>query len=293
MKKSRIKKSGYIALLGRTNTGKSTLVNTLVGEKVAIVSDKPQTTRKRILGIKTSERGQLVFFDTPGIHKPYFKLNEKMMKEVLGALADADLVLAFRNVNDRRKDETMLALLPPPEKKKVFLVINKIDLLSKSKILTVIDDNRGDYPWAEIVPISALKGDNVDLLENLLFEYLPAGENLYPEDEFTLQSGNFYMSEMIREQLLAVTHQEIPYTTKVRIEQTRESGETFYIRAEILVESKSQKKIVIGRGGNLLKTVGQNARGFLERYLERPVYLDLYVRVAPDWRNSIPEISDD
>ncbi len=293
MKKSRIKKSGYIALLGRTNTGKSTLVNTLVGEKVAIVSDKPQTTRKRILGIKTSERGQLVFFDTPGIHKPYFKLNEKMMKEVLGALADADLVLAFRNVNDRRKDETMLALLPPPEKKKVFLVINKIDLLSKSKILTVIDDNRGDYPWAEIIPISALKGDNVDLLENLLFEYLPAGENLYPEDEFTLQSGNFYMSEMIREQLLAVTHQEIPYTTKVRIEETRESGETFYIRAEILVESKSQKKIVIGRGGNLLKTVGQNARGFLERYLERPVYLDLYVRVAPDWRNSIPEISDD
>ena len=293
MKKNKLRKSGYIALLGRTNTGKSTLVNAMVGEKVAIVSEKPQTTRKRILGIKTSERGQLVFFDCPGVHQPFFKLNERMMKDVHGALAEADIILSFRNVTDERRDETLLSILPPPGRKQVFLIINKIDLLSKAKILTLIDRHRDDYPWTEIVPISALKGDNLELLENLILKYLPPGENFYPEDEFTMQSANFYLAELIREQLLAVIKEELPYTTMVKIEETRESGKTFYIRAEILVETRSQKKIVIGRSGRLLRTIGLNARLAIEAYLERPVYLDLFVRIVKDWRNSVRELNTD
>ncbi len=288
MKNDKTRHSGYVALLGRTNVGKSTFLNALMQTKVAIVSDKPQTTRKKILGIKTTERGQIVFFDCPGIHKPHFKLNELMMKEVNDALHDADLILYFIDIGDAKQDEFIFSQLQQAGKP-VFLMINKIDKLNKAKILEKIQSYRDVFPWKEIVPISALKGDNLDLAEDLIFTYLPEGENFYPAEEFTLQSENFFLGELIREKVLSFVEDELPFTTTLKIEEIKDRGEVVYLRAEIYVESRSQKKIIIGKNGSLIKQIGSQARLTLETYFAKKVFLDLHVKIVPDWRNS-PQI---
>lgn len=288
MKNDKTRHSGYVALLGRTNVGKSTFLNALMQTKVAIVSDKPQTTRKKILGIKTSDRGQIIFFDCPGIHKPHFKLNELMMKEVNDALHDADLILYFIDIGDAKQDEFIFSQLQQAGKP-VFLVINKIDKLNKAKILEKIQSYKDVFPWKEIVPISALKGDNLELVEDLIFAYLPEGENFYPAEEFTLQSENFFLGELIREKVLNFVEDELPFTTTLKIEEIKDRGEVVYLRAEIFVETRAQKKIIIGKQGNLIKQIGSQARLTLETYFAKKVFLDLYVKIVPGWRNS-PQI---
>jgi GTP-binding protein Era len=288
MKKDNTRHSGYVALLGRTNVGKSTFLNALMQTKVAIVSDKPQTTRKKILGIKTTERGQIIFFDCPGIHKPHFKLNELMMKEVNEALHDADLILYFIDIGDAKQDEFIFSQLQRAGKP-AFLVINKIDKLNKARILEKIQSYRDSFPWKEIVPISALKGDNLELIEDLIFTYLPEGENFYPAEEYTLQSENFFLGELIREKVLNFVEDELPFTTTLKIEEVKDRGEVVYVRAEIFVESRAQKKIIIGKQGNLIKQIGTQARVSLEDYFAKKVFLDLHVKIVPGWRNS-PQI---
>jgi GTP-binding protein Era len=279
------KRAGYVALMGRTNVGKSTFLNAVMETKISIVSNKPQTTRKQILGIHTTERGQIVFFDSPGIHKPLFKLNEKMMKDVHASLMDADIILYFIDIGDRREDDFALSLLQDPGKT-VFLVINKIDKFSKSKILTKINHYKETYPWAEIVPISALNGTNIDLLEELIYKYLPEGENFYPDDEYTLQTEKFYIAELVREKVLLMAEAELPFTTTVKVEEIADRGKLIYIRAEIYADSRSQKKILVGKRGNFVKQVGELARKDMEDYYNKKVFLDLFIKVVPGWRNS-------
>ena len=291
MKKNKNRHSGYVALLGRTNVGKSTFLNALMQAKVAIVSNKPQTTRKRILGIKTSDRGQIIFFDCPGIHKPHFKLNELMMKDVNDALHDADLILYFIDMAYPKEDDFVISLLGKAGKK-VFLVINKIDKLNKGKVLEIIQHDKDLFPWQEIVPISAIRGDNLKLIEELIFDYLPEGENFYPADETTVQSEKFFIGELIREKMLNWVEDELPFTTSIKIEEIKDRGEVVYVRAEIYVESRAQKKIVIGKNGNMIKQIGLQARLSLEEYFGKKVFLDLFVKIVPGWRNSNQVIQD-
>ena len=279
------KHSGYAALIGRTNVGKSTFLNAVMETKVSIVSDKPQTTRKQILGIKTTEKGQIIFFDSPGIHKPYFKLNEKMMQDVYSSLMDADIILYFIDIGDRKEDDFAVSMFKDLNRT-VFLVINKIDKFGKPRILEKIDRLKDVYPWAEIVPISALEGINIDLLEDLIYKYLPEGENFYPDEEFTLQTERFYVSELIREKVLRMTKAELPFTTTVKVEDITHKEKVVVIRAEVYVESRSQKKILVGKQGNFVKQIGKLARKELEDYFEKQVYLDLFIKIVPGWRNS-------
>jgi GTPase len=279
------KHSGYVALIGRTNVGKSTFLNAILETKVSIVSNKPQTTRKQILGIKTTKYGQIIFFDSPGIHKPYFKLNERMMKDVHASLLDADLVLYFMEMGDQREDDFAISLLENIGKP-VFLVINKIDKFNKAKVLEKIDRFKDTYQWSEIVPLSALKNINTDLIENLIYKYLPENEYFYPEEEWTLQSERFYVSEIIREKVLNSAEAELPFTTTVKVEELTDKEKIYYIRADIYVETNSQKKILVGKHGNFVKHIGETARKDLEDYFEKQVYVDLFIKVVPNWRNS-------
>jgi GTP-binding protein Era len=282
------KHSGYVALLGRTNVGKSTFLNAVLETKVAIVSDKPQTTRRQILGIKTGPRGQIIFFDSPGIHVPRFRLNEKMMKDVHNSSLDADLLLYFVEIDDKRQDEFIMEMIKKVGKP-TFLVINKIDKYKKSRALERIDFFKGLYDWQEIVPISALKEENLDVLEDLIYRYLPEGENFFPDGEYTQQSERFYIAELIREKILNLTRAELPFTTTVMMEEIEDRGKVVYVRAEIYVETPSQRKIVLGKQGTLIKQIGEHARKDIEEYFDHKVYLDLHVKVVSNWRNS-PQI---
>lgn len=259
--------------------------------KISIVSNKPQTTRKQILGIKTGAKGQIIFFDSPGIHKPHFKMNEKMMNDVHNSLLDADIILYFIEVDNRREDEFAISLFQGLNKK-VFLVINKIDKCNKAVVLERIDMFKDVFKWDEIVPISALKGNNIDLLEELLYKYLPEGDYLYPDEKYTLQSEKFYTAEIIREKILHICRDEIPYTTSVKVEEIDKKKNVVYVRAEIYVETNSQKKILIGKKGNLVKNIGAAARKELEEYFDFKVFLDLFVKVVPGWRNSLQVLQE-
>jgi len=285
MEKKIKKHSGYVALIGRTNVGKSTFLNAILETKVSIVSNKPQTTRKQIRGIKTTENGQIIFFDSPGIHKPYFKLNERMMKDVHASLVDADLVLYFMEMDDQREDDFAISMFENAGKP-IFLLINKIDKYNKAKALEKINRFKDAYQWSEIVPLSALRGVNVDLIEELIYKYLPENENFYPEEEWTLQTERFYVSEIIREKVLVSAEAELPFTTTVKVEEITDKEKIMFIRAEIYVETRSQKKILVGKHGNFVKHVGETARKDLEDYFEKQVYLDLFIKVVPNWRNS-------
>lgn len=296
---------GSVALIGRPNVGKSTLLNQMLGQKVAIISDKPQTTRISILGIKTTPKGQIVFVDNPGIHKPLHKLNKRMMNFVYSALETSDLIalLIDATLKFGHGDQFVIDILKNISTPK-FLLINKVDIIKKGKILLIIDRYKDLLNFVEIIPISALKGINLDVLEEKVYENLPEAEKIFPDDEISIQSQRFHLSEIIREKVLDHVRQELPFVTAVYVEHIedaskspqsdREEGEKKekkYIRATIFVEEESHRRIIIGKKGNLIKTVGTQARKELEQILNAPVFLDLQVKVKEKWRDS-PDVLD-
>ena len=278
-------RSGFVSVVGRPNVGKSTLVNRLVGQKVAIVSDKPQTTRNRILAVVHRPGGQMVLFDTPGIHKPMHRMNERMVEAAEKSVGQVDLVLWLTDLTESfgpgdRHVQNVLRQCGKP----VILGLNKIDAVPKPKILPAIERYRHLLDFAEVIPLSALTGENVDLLGQKLLEHLPPGEPLYPEDYLTDQPERFFVAEMVREQVLRLTREEIPYTTGVLIDSFKEDGPLVRIQATILVERDSQKGILIGRGGAMMKAIGTDARKQIEEFLGTRVYLGLFVKVKDRWR---------
>ena len=287
-------RSGFVCILGRPNAGKSTLLNALVGEKLAIISPKPQTTRNRIQGVvhvpkkKGKGGGQIVLIDTPGVHKPDSSLGRKMMVEVREALEGCDLVLIIMDVARRLdpRDEFALDLLRRTGTK-AFLILNKIDLIrEKSKLLPLIEGYRKLYDFAEVVPISALKRKGLDTLLDLVVASLPAGPAYFPEDQVTDQPARFMAAEIIREQVLLNTSDEIPYATTVIVDGFEEGKRLTRIAATIYCERDGQKGILIGKGGQLLKKIGTSARIQIERMVGTKVYLELHVKAEPGWRDS-------
>jgi GTPase len=277
--------AGFVSVVGRPNVGKSTLVNRLVGQKVAIVSDKPQTTRNRILAVVNRPEGQVVLFDTPGIHKPMHRMNQRMVEAAVRSLSQVELAVWVVDVTEAygpgdRYVREVLAKSGRP----VILAINKIDRVPKPKILSVIEQYRTLLDFAEVVPVSARDGDNVDRLASLLLAHLPEGDRLYPEDFLTDLPERFFVAEMVREQILRLTREEIPYTTGVVIDSFKEEEGLVRIEASVLVERQSQKAIVIGRGGSMLKSVGTAARRQIEEFLGTKVFLGLFVKVRERWR---------
>ena len=281
-------RSGYVALIGRPNAGKSTLLNRLVGEKIAAVSNKPQTTRFAIQGIITRPDGQIVLVDTPGVHKPGYLLNRRMMAAVHNALAGVDLLLLMRDatVPTGNGDRFVLDLVKNSDKP-ALLLLNKTDKLSdKSQLLPLIEWYSGEYEWQAVLPLSARSGYMVDILTGEIVKNLPEGEPLFAEDELTDQPLRLLVSEMVREKILETTGEELPYVTAVvteRFEAERE--DVAVIHCAIFVERSSQKKIIIGRGGERLREIGTRARADIERLLERRVYLELFVKVEAKWRD--------
>jgi GTPase len=280
--------SGYVALIGRPNAGKSTLLNRLVGQKIAAVSDKPQTTRFRIQGVITKPEGQVVLVDTPGVHQPGYELNRRMMAAVQDALMGVDLVCLIRDasVSTGNGDRFVLDLVKRSEKP-ALLLLNKIDKLEdKSALLPLMDWYRNEHEWREIVPISALKNELTDTVVESCLRHLPEGEPIFSEDELTDQSVRVLVSEIVREQVLHATGDEIPYVTAVVTERFEEVREDFTrIYCVIVVERGSQKKIIIGKGASRLKDIGTRARREIENLLGHRCHLELFVKVEEDWRN--------
>ena len=281
-------KSGFVSFLGRPNAGKSTLLNRIVGQKLAIVSDKPQTTRTRVVGVKNYDDGQVVFVDTPGVHKPTHRMNVRMVDVALDAMREVDVLALVVDVSATlgKGDRYMLDLLKAV-KQPTILVLNKVDLIAKHKLLPIIDHYQQAHPFVEIVPVSAVDGTNVDVLETLFLKYLPEGEPLYPPDYLTDQTERFFVAEIVREQVLRLTHDELPFSTAVVVDKFDETGEAGIVQlyCTILVERESQKPIVIGRGGAMIKQIGTAARAEIQDFLEKRVYLDLHVKVKSEWRN--------
>jgi GTPase len=281
-------KSGYVSLIGRPNAGKSTLLNTLVGAKVAIVSDKPQTTRTRILGVKNYPDGQIVFVDTPGIHRPLHRMNVRMVDAAVETLREVDVVVLVFDATTRpgHGDEYVSSLLEHV-RVPVVLALNKIDAVAKAKLLPLIERAQKWHPFAAIVPLSAQTGDGVDRLERVLLERLPEGHPSYPEDYLTDQPERTLVAETVREKVLHHTRAELPFSTAVIVDQFDETERDTMLRlyCTILVEQESQKGIVIGRGGEMIKRIGTEARKDLEAAFETRVFLDLRVKVNPDWRD--------
>jgi GTPase len=280
--------SGYVALIGRPNAGKSTLLNRLVGQKIAAVSDKPQTTRFKIQGIITKPEGQVVFVDTPGVHQPGYELNRRMMAAVQDALMGVDLVCLIRDasVSTGNGDRFVLDLVKRSEKPSLLL-LNKIDKLEdKSALLPLMDWYRNEYEWREIIPISALKDEMTDVLVESCLRHLPENEPVFAEDELTDQSLRVMVAEIVREKILHVTGDEIPYVTAVVTEKFEEVRDDFSrIYCVIVVERGSQKKIIIGKGASRLKEIGIRARREIEQLLGHRCHLELFVKVEEDWRN--------
>lgn len=280
-------KAGFVSFLGRPNAGKSTLLNRIVGHKLAIVSDKPQTTRTRIAGMKNYPDGQIVFVDTPGVHKPTHRLNVRMVDAAIEAMREVDVVTVVVDASVKMGvgDRHVLSLLKDL-KTPVILALNKVDLMAKNRLLPMIAEYQQAHPFVEIVPMSAQDGTNVDVLEKLLLQYLPEGEAMYPPDYVTDQPESFMLSEIVREQVLLLTRDELPHSTAVVIDQLEDGDETLTkLYATILVDRESQKPIVVGRAGAMIKAIGTAARLELERYLGKKVYLDLHVKVKSEWRN--------
>src|SRR5205823_7886101 len=290
------KKFGVVALIGRPNAGKSTLLNHILGQKVSIVSEKPQTTRNRIVGILNEERGQIAFLDTPGIHKPLHKMNVRMMDHVRSSLSEADVVALIVDASESfgRGDQYVLDLLRQTGSEKRFAILNKVDKLKKQKLLPMIEQYAGGGLFDEIIPISAATGDGVDKLLELLFANLPAGEPRYSAQDFTTQPERFFAAEIVREKVLKHTGDELPYTTAVSVDRWEEDEEKNLIKiyATIVVERDSQKPIVIGKGAAMVKQIGTEARIDLESILGTRVFLDLHVAVHERWREDDRFISD-
>ena len=280
-------KSGVVALIGRPNAGKSTMLNRMIGEKIAIVSDKPQTTRTRITGVLTQPEGQIVFLDTPGVHRPVHKLNRRMMSVVTDALSSVDLIVLLIDATQPmgRGDRFVLDMIRSTTTT-AFLLPNKVDLLrDKKQLLPLIKTYAEQREFAEVVPISALTGDGVELLIKKLFEALPTGPLLYPEDEMTDQPERVLAAEMVREKILQATGDELPYVTAVFTERWEETEGQTKIHCLIYVERTSHRAIVIGKGGARLKEIGTAARADIEKLLGRRVFLNLFVKVRERWRD--------
>jgi len=281
-------KAGFVSLVGRPNAGKSTLLNRLVGTKLAIVSDKPQTTRNRILGVRNYDDAQVVFLDTPGIHRPLHRMNVRMVDAAVETMQEVDVLGLVVDAPEAggKGDDYVLELAktsPAP----VFLILNKIDLMKRSRLLPMIESYSRKAAFAEIVPVSAATGENVDRLERAIIDRLPEGEPLYPADYLTDQPERFFAGEIVREKLLQFTRAEIPFSSAVivdRFEEPDREGGLLKLYCTIVVDRESHKPIVVGRGGEMIKRIGTAARQDLERFFDTRVFLDLHVRVKSEWR---------
>ncbi|HHR5759486.1 TPA: GTPase Era [Staphylococcus aureus] len=282
-------KSGFVSIIGRPNVGKSTFVNRVIGHKIAIMSDKAQTTRNKIQGVMTRDDAQIIFIDTPGIHKPKHKLGDYMMKVAKNTLSEIDAIMFMVNANEEigRGDEYIIEMLKNV-KTPVFLVLNKIDLVHPDGLMPKIEEYQSYMDFTEIVPISALEGLNVDHFIDVLKTYLPEGPKYYPDDQISDHPEQFVVGEIIREKILHLTSEEIPHAIGVNVDRmVKESEDRVHIEATIYVERDSQKGIVIGKGGKKLKEVGKRARRDIEMLLGSKVYLELWVKVQRDWRNKV------
>ncbi len=281
-------KSGFVSFLGRPNAGKSTLLNRIVGQKLAIVSNKPQTTRTRVVGVKNyDDQGQVVFVDTPGVHKPTHRMNVRMVNVALDAMREVDVLCLVVDVSvkagpgDRYVLDALKDVTSP-----TILALNKVDRIAKNRLLPIIDHYRAAHPFVEFVPVSATDGTNVDVLERLFLQYLPDGVPLYPPEYLTDQTDRFFVSEIVWEQVLHLTREELPHSTAVVVDQFDETDPGLLkLYCTILVERESQKPIVVGKGGAMIKAIGTAARQELMQHFERKVYLDLHVKVRAEWRD--------
>ena len=282
-------KSGFVAVIGRPNVGKSTLINHIIGQKIAIMSDKPQTTRSRIQCIFNMENAQMIFLDTPGIHKPKHKLGEYMLKAAEGTLKEVDVIFYVVDATEKfgSGENYIIERLKSSTNKPVILVINKIDLINREQSLPLIESYSEKYDFAAIIPISAIDGTNVDNLIQEAVKYLPEGPQYYPADMVTDQPERLIIAELIREKVLHLTEDEVPHSIAVDVDEMkkRNNGDT-YIRATIYVERDSQKGILIGKNGEMLKNIGKLARPEIEMLIGTKVYLDLWIKVKKNWRNS-------
>lgn len=289
-------KSGFISIIGRPNVGKSTFLNRVIGQKIAIMSDKPQTTRNKVQGVLTEDDSQLIFIDTPGIHKPKHKLGEFMLKTSKNTLREVDAIMFMVNAEQKLGpgDQFIMDLLEDNDTP-VFLIINKIDRVHPDELLTIIERYTEKFNFAEIVPISALEGLNVDNLLVTLKKYMPEGPQYYPADQVTDHPERFIISELIREKVLHLTREEIPHSVAVvidKIKREEDNPDKIRVQATIMVERNSQKGIVIGKQGAMLKQVGTRARKDIEMLLGSKVYLELWVKVQKDWRNKSTHLRD-
>lgn len=288
-------KSGFVSIIGRPNVGKSTLLNYIVGQKIAIMSDKPQTTRNKIQGVYTDEDVQIIFIDTPGIHRPKHKLGDFMMKVAKSTLKEVDVILYVIDASEKfgPGEQYIIERLQEVDTPTI-LVINKIDKISPEDLLLIIDVYRQKMDFSEIVPVSALQGNNVQTLVEQIVKYLPYGPQYYPSDQVTDHPERFIVSELIREKIFHLTREEIPHSIAVVVEQMkkRENSGTVYILASIIVERDSQKGIIIGKNGTMLKQIGKLARHDIEALLGSKVFLELWVKVEKDWRNRLANLRD-
>lgn len=279
-------KVGYVSIVGRPNVGKSTLTNALIGLKVAITSDKPQTTRNNIRGIYNDSDSQIVFLDTPGIHKPKSKLGKILNKSSYSSLDEADLVLFMVNAKEKlgSGDEFVLEKVKESNKP-VFLIINKVDLIKKEDLIGIINEYNELYKFDEIIPISALKEKNIEELIKTIKEYLPEGERIYDEDEYVDKSTRFLVQELIREKVLRKTNEEVPHAVTVVVENYEENKTSVHVNALVIVERESLKKILVGHNGSMIKDIGIDARKDIENLVNKRVYLDLLVKTVNNWRD--------
>lgn len=287
-------KSGFAAIVGRPNVGKSTLLNRVVGQKIAIMSDKAQTTRNKIQGVYTTPDAQIVFIDTPGIHKPKHRLGDFMVETAYSALREVDVTLFMISADQKRGkgDDFIIERLRKNETP-VFLVINKIDKVHPDELLAIIEDYATQMTFAEIVPISATEGNNFETLMRLVIDQMPEGPQYFPEDQITDHPEYFIVSELVREKVLLLTRDEVPHSVAVVVDSMkRDENDKVHIQATIVVERDSQKGIIIGKGGKMLKQIGTKARLDIEHLLDDKVYLELWVKVQKDWRDKQTFLTD-
>ena len=288
-------KSGFISIIGRPNVGKSTFINRVIGQKIAIMSDKPQTTRNKVQGVLTTNNTQYIFIDTPGIHKPKHKLGDFMMKVAQNTLKEVDVILFMVNAEEGygRGEEFILEKFQSV-KTPIFLIINKIDRIHPDKLLTVIESYNEKFQFAEIIPISALDGNNIERLLEVVRKYLPEGPLYYPADQVTDHPERFIITELIREKALQLTREEVPHSLAVVLEKMEKdpNKDLIHVMATIIVERDSQKGIVIGKQGKMLKEIGKRARLDIENLLGSKVFLEVWVKVQKDWRNKASQLRD-
>ncbi|MBP1045514.1 GTPase Era [Enterococcus sp. BWM-S5] len=287
-------KSGFVAIVGRPNVGKSTLLNRIVGQKIAIMSDKAQTTRNKIQGVYTTPEAQLIFIDTPGIHKPKHRLGDFMVETAYSALREVDAVLFMISADQKRgKGDDFIIERLKSQNTPVFLIINKIDKVHPDELFAIIEDYSSQMEFAEVVPISATEGNNFDRLMEILVDRMPEGPQYFPEDQVTDHPEYFIVSELVREKVLLLTRDEIPHSVAVVVDSMkRDENDKVHIQATIIVERDSQKGIIIGKGGKMLKQVGTKARRDIEHLLDDKVYLELWVKVQKDWRDKKIHLQD-